>query len=143
MFAEINYKQDVDMKFSVFLFNITLLTYTPFIFASKIKCPSVSQVKMVKLVKATQNTNDPTCWDFISAPFTDSSGRSWSVEFGTFLDTVRTKEEALVQAQAYFDKAPLERKFPSPDTIHNNITLCEYMPTGRLYWVYAVTPPRW
>jgi hypothetical protein len=111
-------------------------------YAYKIKCPSVQQVKSVKFIEGTQNQSDPTCWDFISTPFTDSAGRDWNVTFGTFLPTAKTQDEALREGQAYFDSSPLDRQHPSSDKINKHLTLCEYMPTGRLYWVFALSPPQ-
>ncbi|RDI48694.1 hypothetical protein [Aquicella lusitana] len=116
-----------------------LLLLMPPVFAENLTCPSESQIKRVKLIKAMQNPYDPTCWDFISHVFRHA-GKEWNVGFGTFLPDAKTPAEALKQGQAYFDQSPLIIKEPQPVDIPHKI-LCDYMPTGRLYWVSALSPP--
>lgn len=127
------------MKNSIFILLICTHTHTA---TAAITCPPTEQVKNVKLVQAIQNPYDETCWDFNSETFS-FDGRQWNVEFGTFLPEAKTVDEALKQGQIYFDKSPLVIKHPTSDKLPNHIVLCDYMPTGRLYWVSALTPPQY
>lgn len=129
-------------KFLSPLLLITLPIITPPLLAAKPSCPPAALVKQAHFIKAVQHPFDKTCWNLLSAAF-NYNGREWDVEFGTFLPTAKTPQAVLEQGQAYFDKSPLVFTHPKPDEIPNHILLCDYMPTGRLYWVSALTPPQY
>lgn len=110
------------------------------IFAAKKTCPSETQIKNVKFIHATQDPYDADVWNFISDTFSYQN-KDWNVAYGSFFEGVKTEEEALKVGQTYYDKeASVIIKYPRPIDIPNH-TICEYTPTGRLYWIAALTPP--
>lgn len=109
--------------------------------ANKLTCPKEDQVKGVKLTHPLQHADDKELWDFSSTSFMHE-GIEWQVTFGSFLPTATTPDIALKQGQTYFDQAPLINKYPKPIILPSHVILCDYVPTGREYWLSALSPPQ-
>lgn len=124
------------------LFLLLLFTAFNTVFAKNIICPPASLVKQAQFFRAVKNPHDEESWNFLSHAFSFNGG-VWNVEFGTFLRKANTAQQALKQGQAYFDRSPLLYQHPSPDELPSGIFLCNYMPTGRLYWISALSPPQY
>ena len=94
------------------------------------ECPSADAVKSVKLINAIQHEQNSLIWNFPSTVISHK-GVEWNIWFGTFLPEVKSKRDALVQGQIYFDHAVLKINEPTPYP-DKTFYYCDYMTPGSI-----------
>ncbi len=116
---------------------IVLLTAASSAFATKLTCPSISDIRNKATLERAAELGDKGAWGFTSNAF-NFDGANWNIIMFAMMPGIGDPGSAVSYAQYFLDKSVLvQPEVLSTDGTHMT---CSYTRDGFKYSVYAETP---